>query len=208
MRYVGASKEGKLKVNQSQILGLIQVDTKYHDYASAAIAAHKGQMYDGLPYAYHLACVDGFICEFGFNEYEYRAAAWLHDTVEDTDLTVKAIAINYGGEVSGLVWAVTGEGKNRKERVASIATKLKKYPDAAVLKAVDRYANVTNGIKTNNIKKLKMYVKEWPEFRELIYPLLTNTDDRRKIDLFHKLDDLMQKAKELINDRASQSSAE
>src|SRR5690348_10584183 len=57
-----------------------------------AIEHHKTQTYaQGLPYAYHLAAVEKILTDI-----EYRnatAAAWLHDIIEDTQITIDTIAI-------------------------------------------------------------------------------------------------------------------
>jgi (p)ppGpp synthase/HD superfamily hydrolase len=90
-------------------------------------------------------------------------AAWLHDTVEDTGATREDVAARFGDDVAALVWAVTGIGKNRKERNEDAYAKIRAYPQAATLKLADRIANVE--ASANVPDKLAMYRNEWPAFR-------------------------------------------
>ena len=53
------------------------------------------------------------------------AAAWLHDTIEDTSVTREDIVAHFGDEVAALVWAVTGEGATRSERNQSAYAKIR-----------------------------------------------------------------------------------
>lgn len=78
---------------------------------------HTGQTYGGdKPYTYHLAAVVQEAERFKLPE-EVVAAAWLHDTIEDTNTTREELINEFGEEVARLVWAVTDyDGKNRKER--------------------------------------------------------------------------------------------
>lgn len=183
-----------IKLNQ-----LLVVERDYFDYAMIAIAAHENQKYGQYPYSYHLAMVDNYICDFGFSEHNYRAAAWLHDVIEDTPTTAADVADVFGSEIAMLVWACTGVGINRKERNACIYKRLKHHPDAAPVKCADRYANVKFALKEGSEKKLRMYVDEWPEFRENVMPLMVNKGDHRKSYFFNCLDDLMTKAKEELD---------
>lgn len=151
----------------------------YADFRLFAIKKHGMQMYEpNLPYSYHLAMVESYIEEYDYTEYEYKAAAWLHDVVEDTKVTIKTVDETFGTRVAALVWACTGVGNNRTERAASIYDKLKKYPDAAPVKVCDRLANMSHGIATNNKTKLDMYKSEWLGFKENVEPLMVTRRDR------------------------------
>ena len=61
------------------------------DARSFAIAAHAGQLYDSQPYEVHLAAVVQVLCDFGYDE-SYQQAGWLHDVVENTAVSLSAIA--------------------------------------------------------------------------------------------------------------------
>lgn len=139
-----------------------------------AIKAHGDQTWaNGLPYKEHLRRVDENVCRFGkhldaMNMLALRCAAWLHDTVEDTTLTVQDIETHFGEKIATLVWAVTdAPGKNRKERHAATYPKIKGTKNATLLKLCDRIANVDASVQ--DPKYMSMYLKEYPEFREALY---------------------------------------
>jgi (p)ppGpp synthase/HD superfamily hydrolase len=144
-------------------------EKNWNDFRMYAISRHATQMYGKYPYAYHLAMVEAVLSEYGFDEYEYQAAAWLHDILEDTNTKLDNIYGNYGPVVTSLVYSVTGEGRNRKERNASIYAKLQKYPNAAIIKVADRIANMTEGrntmIRERQTDKVEMYLNEWEDFK-------------------------------------------
>lgn len=91
-----------------------------------ARAAHGavGQVrkYNGEPYVNHCAEVAEILCKYATNwvSAEMIAAAWLHDTVEDTKITLDDIRDCFGAEVELLVEELTDvsrpEDGNRKVR--------------------------------------------------------------------------------------------
>lgn len=136
-----------------------------------ALGAHGDQKYDGLPYVEaHVGKVVMILLEAGFSpeaDSDLFKAAWLHDTVEDTNLTVDIIRVHFGDEVANLVWAVTGVGENRKARNASIYEKISHYPPAAILKTADRIANV-EASHAGNPGLFNMYQREKNDFLKAI----------------------------------------
>lgn len=132
--------------------------------------AHKDQKYgDDMPYTKHLKDVVLTLVRFGHKSIELRTAAWLHDIVEDTVVTIDTIENEFGRKVSSLVWAVTNEGgKNRAERHLKTYPKIKRTPGAIILKLADRIANVTQCIKDDD-DMLGMYRKEHKGFRDALY---------------------------------------
>lgn len=86
-----------------------------------AYNAHHGQVrkYSGLPYILHPAQVAESVALVSDNQY-LIAAAWLHDTVEDTDATQLDIDLEFGPSVGQLVYEVTNvsrpEDGNRAAR--------------------------------------------------------------------------------------------
>lgn len=132
-----------------------------------AVRKHATQRYGNQPYTVHLAAVRGVLRWAGIeDDHPLATAAWLHDTLEDTDATREELATRFGNEVADLVWAVTGVGKNRKERNENVYAKIRAYPQAATLKLADRIANVEAAVRVPD--KLAMYRKEWPAFREAL----------------------------------------
>lgn len=139
------------------------------DYRQFAVDAHGDQMYGEHPYSYHLLKVSEVLLDFGYLEDKWQAAAWLHDVLEDTETSADDISSRFGFEVLNLVWAVTGEGKNRKEKQASIIHKLHALKEACVLKLADRIANLEACICEHNTQgKMSMYYKELPAFEKVV----------------------------------------
>lgn len=126
-----------------------------------ATAAHGNQKYGDFAYHTHLSAVVQVLADFGYFG-SWEVAGWLHDTLEDTKATHRDIE-GFGEDVYRMVWAVTGEGKNRKERNADIYRKCAEYPRAVVLKLADRIANVENA-QIRNPKLHAMYAREAHDF--------------------------------------------
>jgi (p)ppGpp synthase/HD superfamily hydrolase len=127
--------------------------------------AHDAQKYGEFPYVVHLAAVRAVLADFGFNDEDFAVAAWLHDVLEDTPTEADFLELMFGSAVTHLVWAVTGKGKNRKERNADAYSKIADHPRAVPLKLADRIANVEATTK-NSPRLLEMYRKEHASFKE------------------------------------------
>jgi (p)ppGpp synthase/HD superfamily hydrolase len=133
-----------------------------------AATAHGDQKYGEHPYTKHLADVAEVLGRFGVSDEDMLCAAWLHDSVEDTETTVNQIHIMFGSRVADLVHRVTNEeGKNRRERHEKTYPKIMASDDAITLKLADRIANVESSLDDQD--KLKMYKKEYPNFRLKLY---------------------------------------
>ena len=77
---------------------------------------HAGQTrkYSGEPYSQHLRSVVQLLDGYGVTAEPVLAAAWLHDTVEDTPTTMQEILQEFRPEVAELVYWMTDteEGDN------------------------------------------------------------------------------------------------
>lgn len=71
--------------------------------------SHREQRRKGsdLPYIVHPAAVASILQQAGFDDDHLLAAAWLHDTVEDTSATLEEIAREFPAEVAELVDAMS-----------------------------------------------------------------------------------------------------
>lgn len=79
-------------------------------YEKARIA-HEGQVRNGsggMPYIEHPVRVAALLDEQGYGE-EVLAAALLHDVIEDSDTTLGELHEKFGGEVAGMVGAMTDD---------------------------------------------------------------------------------------------------
>jgi guanosine-3',5'-bis(diphosphate) 3'-pyrophosphohydrolase len=135
-----------------------------------ALAAHADQRYGEHPYRVHLEHVEEVLRRFPHTAV-MRAAAWLHDAVEDTGLTVAEIAAELGDEVAAIVAAVTDEpGATRAERKPRTLAKLgRASPEARAVKLADRIANLEASAAGARRDLQAMYEREYPEFRRALH---------------------------------------
>lgn len=133
-----------------------------------AVYAHGDQMYGDKPYYYHLRAVVSTMQAFSIWDKEILAAGYLHDTLEDTEVTKADLVTLFGQSVADMVDACTdGEGKNRAERKARPYSLIPNVPGAVTVKIADRLANVMANYVEGNDGLLAMYDKEHRKFREL-----------------------------------------
>ncbi len=134
-----------------------------------AIEAHGEQLYGDKGYVVHLDAVVAILTEYGFTDQVYVDSGYLHDTIEDTELTYDEIEAKFGTEVADIIFACSGVGSNRKERTASILAKIAGFVKACVVKASDRIANAEEA-KANKPGLYQMYKREMPAFIEVVAP--------------------------------------
>ncbi len=158
-----------------------------------ALEAHKNDRYGDKPYYEHLFEVKAQmekILELPsmlfFSQPIALAASMLHDSVEDTKLSVWTIESKLGKGVGQLVYSVTDcQGINRAERKKKTYPKIRSNgPLAVALKLADRIANVQEG-KRNNIGLVRMYEKEMSAFADALYLYSDGLDS-----IWNKLDHL------------------
>jgi len=127
------------------------------DTVRYAIQCHGNQKYGSMPYIYHLHKVAQLVKKWGGSA-EQIQAAYLHDTVEDTDTTLGDIQHNFGSGVAQLVGLLT----NQVSKEATFK-RIRTNRSAVLIKLCDRLANVTEG------GKLDKYRKEHPLFKSILY---------------------------------------
>jgi (p)ppGpp synthase/HD superfamily hydrolase len=108
---------------------------------------HEGQVRNGsggMPYVEHPISVAALLDEQGQRD-EVLAAALLHDVVEDSDTTIEELRELFGGEVAGMVGALTDDESidsyrqrkaEHRERVAAAG------PEALAIYAADKLTNI------------------------------------------------------------------
>jgi GTP diphosphokinase / guanosine-3',5'-bis(diphosphate) 3'-diphosphatase len=106
-----------------------------------AIRAHGAQIrkYSKQPYIVHLDAVVRILQSFGITAPPVLAAAYLHDAVEDTDVTIEEILKAFGEEVAELVyWLTDAEKGKRRIRKLMSAWRLGRAPfEAKLIKLAD-----------------------------------------------------------------------
>ena len=103
-----------------------------------------------------------------------QVIAYLHDVVEDADIELNTIEIEFGKFVADCVSILTDEaGNNRKERKEKTNFKMKNVSGelemALIVKASDRLANMLACIADNNHELLSMYKNEHEAFKNSVY---------------------------------------
>ena len=136
-----------------------------------AVAAHRGQRYRDYPYVVHLDAVAGLLAPFG---QDAQVVGFLHDVVEDTDVTLDEVRARFGERVAACVAIVTDEpGATRRARKAKTHAKLSAVAGenslALIVKAADRLANLRASTGGESDSKLDMYRREHPAFRAAAY---------------------------------------
>lgn len=156
-----------------------------------AIARHEGHQYGSHPYSFHLEMV-ALIAKANGADEEQIAAAWLHDSIEDAGVTYEDISQRFGVKVADIVWALTGIGQTRLERVLDAVEKIERTPGAGLVKLADRFANVSTSITDHQSRFARRYVSEHPLMRA-IFP---------ECELKDRLDKLIAVAKHALQDNA------
>lgn len=130
---------------------------------SFALERHGDQKYGSQPYVYHLSSVVNVLKEFGYEDPVLLASGWLHDTIEDTDVTKEELSQEFGEKVAQTVENVTNEGGGSwKDKKINTFSKVGSTPESTIVKLADRIANVREGEKNDK------YRKEDPFFREYL----------------------------------------
>ena len=122
------------------------------EFAKAAHeAVNQRRKYTDQPYFVHPEEVATRIADLDFRP-EMVAAAYLHDTVEDTNVTIDQIYEEFGNDVGRMVAGLTDvsiqdehKQKNRKERKELDAEHLSMQDaDTQTIKYVDIYCNTSD----------------------------------------------------------------
>ena len=119
---------------------------------SVACEYHNGQMRSsGEPYIIHPVAVAKIVLEYGM-DYQSVAAAMLHDTVEDTDLTLEDVKKEFGADIAALVDGLTKLGKvpldikdkeeQQAENVRKMLLAMSEDIRVIIIKLADRLHNI------------------------------------------------------------------
>lgn len=112
------------------------------------IKAHEGQKRDnGAPYSTHPIEVVEILRRHGVADDATLAAGYLHDVLEDTDVTVEQMRSEFGEEITGLVQELTNRGypgRSFEEKHRTLAEHARKMSDKAkAVKLADRLHNLS-----------------------------------------------------------------
>ena len=145
-----------------------------------AIAAHTAvqqkRKYTGEPYIVHPAEVASIVASVEGSTPDMVAAAWLHDVVEDTGVTLTDIHMNFGPEIAVLVSWLTDVSEqhdgNRAKRKAIDREHTAQAPaEAQTIKLADLISN-SKSIMAHDPDFARVYLAE----KKLLLEVLTKGD--------------------------------
>lgn len=156
----------------------------------AAAVLHQEQRRRGilpLPYVTHLAAVAWLVSDYTDDE-DCIIAAWLHDTLEDTEYTPAELEEDFGERVRKIVEAVSepkekdGKKLEWKDKKVAYLEQLKAGPDEALLiAAADKIHNMRSIVEEyydNHVGFVKDFSGSLDE-RAMRYQDLSNLLNRR-----------------------------
>lgn len=147
------------------------------DACDFAIQAHGDQKYGVKPYYYHLRAVVSTLQAFTIWDKDLLAAGYLHDVLEDTDVTYDDLRKHFNDRICNIVDACTdGVGSNRVERKERPYTLIPTIPGAVQVKIADRLANTLANLVEGNLDLARMYKKEHPKFQDRLYSCIDPDD--------------------------------
>lgn len=147
---------GKLKLLKNKRIERMSYSTDLEAAKALATKAHEGQTDKaGLPYITHPERVASRL-----NTAEAQVVGWLHDTVEDTALTVQDIEAAFGPETAGAVDAISRrDGESWSDYLDRVAAN----PMARQVKISDLIDNSNLGriphITLKDVERQKKYNK-------------------------------------------------
>lgn len=140
--------------------------TKVQKAKAFATKMHKGQIrkVSGLPYITHPAAVVDALKQLGMKDQDLLAAAWLHDVVEDCEVSIDELKFRFGDKVAELVGMVTNPAKpedgNRSDRFRINCAHLKHAsPEAMSIKLADIMHNCST-LDLTDVKFADLYFSE------------------------------------------------
>ena len=150
---------------------------------------HYYLRYDIHPFVKHLEDVITVMRRFNQTDSNLLAAAWLHDIVEDTGVSIGIVRDKFGRQIAELVDALTdGKEGNRKQRKERPYKLIPQVPGAIIVKLADRIANVEYCFNTKS-PLLQMYKREYDDeysgFRTNLYK------EEEAVEMWAFLDQLM-----------------
>ena len=108
------------------------------------------------PYSVHLESVVSRLKSIGIVNEDVLCAAWLHDTIEDTDTRFDDIFEQFGRDVAILVSSLSKDANlPRKERESQYVMQLKNAPfEVKLIKLCDIAANLSD-LRNSDLSKTK-----------------------------------------------------
>lgn len=142
-----------------------------HPARTFAIQAHADQRYGDHPYVVHLDAVAALVEPYGEMAV---TVAYLHDTVEDTAVSLAQLEQAFGAAVAACVAVLTdAAGATRAERKSKTYAKMAQLTGevelALLVKVADRLANVRACVQDGRTALWSVYQSEHAAFKAAAY---------------------------------------
>lgn len=132
-----------------------------------AIQAHGDQRYGRMPYSYHLDQVASKLREledYGWNvPEEAYVVAYLHDVLEDTEVTYEELYQKFGVNVAVPVALLS---KNMYSDGADYLSSVKSDPISKIVKIADTMCNLQASVASVEPKRIKKYSEQLARLME------------------------------------------
>jgi len=160
---------------------------------------HSGMMRkDGTtPYSKHLEGVVNRLKSLGVVDPEILCAGWLHDTIEDTDVTFDDLYEQFGSKVAVLVSTLSKNmSLTRKQREKEYVKQLKEASsDAKLIKLCDISANLSDlkNYDASKSKKLRQVKQKRHYVNVIKNDLISNTDYPKITTLLESINQILKR---------------
>ena len=158
--------ESGMKISKEKYIKELAKDGKKYPFdvraaLNLAKKAHNGQFRkDGVtPYIKHPIAVVKMLRSWGIKNPQVICVAYLHDVLEDTDVTEDVLEERFSYMVSSSVAMLT-KGKNESKAEYLKRLVERDYDVALVVKCADRLCNTLDFITLGRIEKAKEYLGE------------------------------------------------
>jgi len=126
-----------------------------------ALGAHADQKYGGHPYSYHLQMVVSKVEELYPESPKLdllKTVAWLHDIVEDTDMTLDKLSeLGFPADVTEAVGLLSKPDNCNGIYYTEYLKEITTYSLAFKVKVADTMANLTQSTKEGSVSRVKKY---------------------------------------------------
>jgi len=153
---------------------------------------------DGItPYSKHLEDVVNRLKSLGVIDEELLCAGWLHDTIEDTDVTFDDLFEKYESKVAVLVLSLSKDmSLTRKKREKAYVKQLKEASfDAKLIKLCDISANLSDlkNYDASKSKKLRQVKQKRHYVNVIKNDLLSNANYPKIFTLLESINQILKR---------------
>ena len=159
---------------------------------------HSGQLRnDGTTYSKHLENVVNRLKSLGVIDEELLCAGWLHDTIDDTDVTFDDLNEKYESRIAVLVLSLSKDKSlTRKKREKAYSKQLQEASfDAKLIKLCDISANLSDlkNYDASKSKKLRQVKQKRHYVNVIKNDLLSNSDYPKIFTLLESINQILKK---------------